>query len=167
MHAKGALDVVHDLLLGRLAFAEPFEALHDFEFNVLKGGAALVERGDVALQGHEVLGQAGAAVEPRFVPFDPGGHLLNVRFRALEFGFGVVDGHFCGSEFAVGHGERSFKVADPGIAFDGPAAVGQGLEPGVESLQFEQFQLFRRCCLGHYYLRLFLPAEPGTDRRRL
>ncbi|MDT4874131.1 hypothetical protein FQZ97_1094130 [compost metagenome] len=113
------------------------------------------------MQGNKVLGQAGAAVQPCFVPLDPGGHLLHVRFGTLELGFGVVDGHFRRSEFAVGNGQRRLKVADPGIAFDGPAAVGQRFEPGVESLQFEQFQLFRRCCLGHYYLRLFLPAAAG------
>ena len=139
------------------------EPLQDFELHVLEVGAALVQGDEVALQGDEVLGQAGAAVELRLVAFDPGGHLLDVRLGALELEFGVVDGHLRGTEFTVGHAEGCFKIGDPGVAFKASAAVGQGLELGIESLQFEQLQLFRRCCLGHYLPPLvpFRP-EPGT-----
>ena len=71
------------------------------------------------MQGNQVLGQAGAAVQPCFVALDPGDHLLHVRLGALEFGFGVVDCHFRGAQFTVGHAECGFKISDPGVAFKG------------------------------------------------
>ena len=161
--AEGALDVVHNLLLGRLACAESVQPLHDFEFNILEVRAALVERGDVLLQGDEVLGQAGAAVEPGFVPFDPGATCSTSASARLSSGFGVMDGHFRGAQFAVGNAEGGFKVGDPGIALKAAAAVGQGFQLGVQSLQFEQLQLFRRCCLGHYLPPLDpIRPKPGT-----
>ena len=165
--AERALDVIDDLLLGRLAQPERVQPFQDLELDVFEVRAALVQRDEVTLQGNQVLGQAGAAVELRLVAFDPGRHLLHVRLGALELKFGVVDGHLRATQLAVRNTEGGFKIGDPGVAFKGQAAVGQGLELRVESLQFEQLQLFRRCCLGHYYLRLFPSGRSRAPYRRL
>ena len=67
------------------------EPLHDVELDLLELGLPTPEGAQLALQRLEVLGAAGAGVQPRLVARGAHPHLLDVRLRLAQLPLEVAD----------------------------------------------------------------------------
>jgi hypothetical protein len=124
--------------------AERLGALHDLELDVLELGLPPSQRGELVLEGLEVLGGPGPGVEPGSVP---GGAVAN----QLDVGLGLLD-------LALDVGERGPRVDQLGVEGarlvlqrDDLAMRGQVrrrvldlVEAGVDGLEVEQRELTGR-----------------------
>ena len=132
--AAAALEL-GDVALGGLG------ALHDLELDVLELALPPGQRGELVLDGLEVLGRAGAGVEPGLVAGRPVTHELHVGLGLGDLALHVTELGARAHQLVVDEAGLALEVGELGELGQVGARVDDLVEPGVDGLEVEQPQL--------------------------
>ncbi|HEU5000081.1 MAG TPA: hypothetical protein VFT68_14160 [Lapillicoccus sp.] len=124
--------------------AERLGALHDLELDVLELGLATGQRGQLVLDRLEVLGGAGAGVEPGPVAGGAVADQLDVGLRLLDLPLDVGEGGPGVDQLGVEGARLVLQRPDLPVSGQVRGRVLDLVEPGVDGLEVEQRELTGR-----------------------
>ena len=133
--------------------AERLSAFHDLELDVLQLGLSAGQRGQLVLQGLEVLGRTGPGLEPGPVAGGPVANELNVGLRLLDLPLHVGESGTRVDELGVESAGLVLQRRDLAVLGQVRRCVLDLVEARVDRLEVEQRKL-----TGRVGFQLVLPS---------